>query len=425
MRSSVWGVWLVVAACALVGCGDTYHYHGYAGEGASDDRDGAMGAGNRADSGSGDDSSTSADASSRADGSEPARDASQLDSGANDTPCDAGPCPDAGSSSECRSEPVAADIDAAEVTAGNVLFVHDRSASMANDWNGAARWEVLGDAVQAAVSAHASALTVGTLFFPSSDPNAPSVCIDPTGVACILTPGLVVQGGTCAVNEIAEPDQIDLTDRDAFLAKFSAAASTAPIYAPIPTSFTPLKEALLQAQAALDGVTSSATTTVIILTDGDPNCEWDVTVAEQIVGDWSAAGIATHVIGLPTTAGSAVLGSLATAAQTTAVFPTDAGMLQDVLDGLLQGLGGGAITSCTITLDDAQPDVDELHLIATYSGDAYDVPRHVGSGDGWTLSSDGSVVTLDGALCSAAQSGRLTGLRFERGCVELPTLDAL
>jgi hypothetical protein len=217
---------------------------------------------------------------------------------------------------------------------GNVLLVFDTSGSMAMDWNGQARWEAAGSAIEAALSPLTDLLTIGAVFFPRSDPNAMPVCVDPTGITCLLLPGLVVAPGTCGVTEIAATDQLNFTAGADFMSAFVGGQGAAPPYAPVPNGLTPLKEGLQQAQAALASSTLTGVTSVIVIPDGDPNCEWDQGVSLQIVQDGQAAGIDTHVLGLPGLSGmgTQVLTDLAAAGGTgTYITPTDSAALESKL----------------------------------------------------------------------------------------------
>jgi len=50
------------------------------------------------------------------------------------------------------------------------------------------------------------------------------------------------------------------------------------------------------------------------------------------------------------------------------------------------------------------------------------VPRERAPGDGWTIATDGSQITLTGALCDEAKAGRFRNIRFVFGCLVLPIL---
>ena len=79
--------------------------------------------------------------------------------------------------------------------------------------------------------------------------------------------------------------------------------------------------------------------------------------------------------------------------------------------------------SCEITLTPAAEVPDKLHLVATEGGIKMDVARDLAADYSWSITADGSRVTLEGRLCEDAISGRFESLRFEFGCVELPPLE--
>jgi hypothetical protein len=326
---------------------------------------------------------------------------------------------------DCGSLTLEAEVEVIE-RPGNVLLVFDRSGSMADDWNGDSRWESAGAAIENALTPLAGILTVGSVFFPSSDPDAPARCVDPTGIACIFVPWLVVPGGTCGVNAIAESDQIAFREGPAFLSAFAGGANTAPLYAPIPGGLTPLMEGLQQAEAALASSMLTGTTAVVVITDGDPNCDWDAGASRQIVSGWQARGIATHVIGLPGLSGTGegVLNDLAEAGGTgTYITPSDSAALEQKLRQIAMETVQAGFESCEIAINPPAEVPDKLHLVVTENGADSDVPRDWSSDAGWTISSDGALVTLTGRLCDDATGGRFQRLRFEFGCVDLPPLD--
>jgi hypothetical protein len=312
---------------------------------------------------------------------------------------------------------------------GNVLLVFDRSTSMIDDWNGQARWEEAGSAIQNALTPLADLLTVGSVFFPSPDPDAPAVCIDPSGIACIFVP-LFVPSGSCRVNPIAASDQIGFMSGADFMSAFAGSGNGAPVYAPVPSdngalSFTPLKEALQQAQSALAGATLTGITSVVIITDGEPNCEWDMNVSRQIVSDWNAAGIHTHVIGLPGVQGNGpgVLNTLAEAGGTGSYITTnDAAALELKLREIATETVQRGFESCEITINPPAEVPDKLHLVVTEGGVDQNVARDLSADASWNVSVDGALVTLEGRLCDDATGGRFEAIRFEFGCVDLPPL---
>jgi hypothetical protein len=324
---------------------------------------------------------------------------------------------------------------------GNVLLVFDTSGSMNEGWdasgnttgggrnggaaaNGNAKWQLAGQAIQAALMPLQSLLTVGTIFFPRADPNAPSVCVDPTGIACIFVPFLVLPSGTCGVTPISSSDQINFMPGPQFLAAFAGpGGNSAPPYAPVPGGNTPLKEGLQQAQMALASSTLTGITTVIIITDGDPNCMWDEPTATKIVSDWAAMGIKTYALGMPGVGsnGEMLLNNLAMAGGTGMYIPpTDSMTLESKLNDIVSQTVTQGIDSCNITLNPPAEVPDKLHLVVTQNGMDQDVARNLSKDASWDVSKDGSTVTLKGTLCDAAKAGTYDKLRFDFGCVDLP-----
>lgn len=300
---------------------------------------------------------------------------------------------------------------------GNVLLVFDTSGSMMEGWNGRTRWESAGDAVKNALMPLADRLTIGSVFFPRNDPNS---CVDPTGIACVFVPGL-----GCGVTPITSADQIDFMPGPAFLAAFGGTGGIAP-YSPVLAGLTPLREALDQAKNALDGATTlTGIISVIVITDGDPNCAWDAAVSTQIVTDWHSKGIDTHVIGLPGTtgAGDAILRDLATAGGTGEyITPDDPKALEDKLSQIATETVQAGFDTCEIVIKPPAAAPEKLHLIVTEDGKAQSVAKDLAPDYGWSISTGGDMVTLQGRLCDDALGGRFEALRFEFGCVDVPPL---
>ena len=330
--------------------------------------------------------------------------------------CEAGKFCGAQSADEgCGSLTLEAEVKVIEKP-GNVLLVFDTSGSMSERWNGRTRWESAGEAVRNALMPLAPRLTIGTVFFPRNDPNS---CVDPTGIACIFVPGL-----GCGVTPIATADQINFMPGPAFLTAFAGTGGLAP-YAPVLAGLTPLKEGLEQARNALAGANLTGITSVVVITDGDPNCAWDANAARQIVTDWHAKGINTHVIGLPGTtgAGDAILTQLAMAGGTNEyITPDDAKALETKLTQIATETVQAGFDTCEIAIKPPAAVPDKLHLIVTDEGMPQSVARDLAPDYGWSISAGGDQVTLQGRLCDDALGGRFEALRFEFGCVDVPPL---
>lgn len=307
---------------------------------------------------------------------------------------------------------------------GNVLLVFDRSGSMGDPWENQQRWQVAGEAVNSALSPLASNLTLGAVFFPSPDPNAGMApCVDPTGIACIFVPGLTVGGvGTCVVNQIDAADQLQFAPAAMSLAAMTG--STPPLFSPVTAGGTPLLDGLRAADSAINAGSLTGVTSVVVITDGSPNCNWNAAAADQVVANWAAQGIRTYVIGLPGSGqADQVLNSLAATGGTgTFLNPNDPATLEAELRSIAQDTVRSGFDSCEIALNPATEVPDKLRLIVTVDGQDRDVPRQLGANAGWQVTPTGDMVTLEGDLCRDAMAGAYQELRFEFSCKEIPPL---
>ena len=304
---------------------------------------------------------------------------------------------------------------------GNVLLVFDTSFSMTENWNNGQRFQLASQAVISALTPLQDLLKVGSLFFPRNDPNTPLTCDPIFGALCLV----------CAVTPITSADQIDFRPGPDFLTAFSAPVNGAPPYTPVMDSngnlgATPLKEALMQAQAAIASSTLEGLTSVVVITDGDPNCAWEPDgpmVTQQIVADWLAMGIRTYVVGLPGTtgAGDTILTNLAVTGGTmTYITPTDSATLEMKLREIATETVKQGFETCSFELDPPAEVPDKLLMIAEEAGMRLNVPHMAGPEAGWTISADGKTVEITGALCDDATGGRFSSITFEFGCPDVP-----
>jgi hypothetical protein len=291
---------------------------------------------------------------------------------------------------------------------GNVLLVFDRSSSMNQDWNGMMRWQAAGGAMLSALMPLQDKLTVGAVFFPDNTARA---------------------GSTCTVDPITDPDQIAFMPGATALAKMQAAAPSGtptPLYSSSAMG-TPTLEGLQAADAALAAATLTGITSVILVTDGDPNCAWDEATATGIVSGWAARGIKTYVLGVPGVGGGGVatLNAVAMAGGTMQYIPpTDATTLATTIGEIVEETVTTGIESCTITFDAPAAAPEKLTLAVTEGGVEAAVPHVYPDGTAaWTISDDGATVELLGNTCAAAMNGTYTSLRFVFGCEELPPAD--
>ncbi len=316
----------------------------------------------------------------------------------------------------CQSVRVETDL---EVTGspGNLLVVFDRSGSMSDPWGGVPRYEAAGAALITAITPLQDLLTVGGVLFPSMPSSASTTC-EPTNPNHWLPGGACLNavGPSCEVTAITESDQISFRPAAEFIAElpnqwFLSGAG-----------MTPLEEAVNRADEALASATLGGTIAVVIMTDGEPTCGDLPENVENVVAQWLSDGIQTLVVGLPGSATAAdLLTSLAVAGGTDAfIEPDDPAALQDEISSLVTATVQFETNACVINL--LQPrsvDAEDLHLVITEQGRQREVPQQL-SGGGWSVSADGTTVTLEGHLCDDAQDGRFQAVDLYVGCVRLP-----
>jgi hypothetical protein len=167
------------------------------------------------------------------------------------------------------------DVAAEEQVEGmehTVLFIFDRSGSMTTYWDHRDKWTVARDAMIDSVSKYQHYLSAGAIFFP-------------TDMGCEVQP-------------IQAAAQIDYSGGSDFLTRWETLSSE---YAPV--GQTPLNTAFELADSAitwacLRGILERPFK-VVLLTDGEPNCDYNYEKLLAYPQKWLKQGIETHVIGLP------------------------------------------------------------------------------------------------------------------------------
>lgn len=316
-----------------------------------------------------------------------------------------------------------------ETIPGNILLVFDMSGSMDDEYPGAGqpKWIVARDAVLNAITPLQDSINVGVLFFPLAG-------------AC---------GGDdrndCCVPPFGTSPQIDFLPGPDFIASWNTFwGGTTGV-----RGSTPTLEALQAAGVALTNAaaTLSGTTTVVLITDGDPKCGADLpdlglfptpdqinmAVAAQVAQlipfptDWLAQGISTHVLGLPGPSANAlpVLDGIAAAGGTVQhISPTDPTALQMELAKIVGESVSTSFDSCSIGLPSEPPDVNDVALVVVEGGVEQAVDRDLGAGGGWALMGAGAdmSIILQGELCNQARAGAYDKISVVFGCVDLPPL---
>jgi hypothetical protein len=314
-----------------------------------------------------------------------------------------------------------------EIIPGNILLVFDRSGSMAEPFpaTGRAKFEEARDAVLNALTPLAENVKVGALFFPHTD-------------AC--------EGqDSCCVPAFGTAPQIDFMPGADFIGAWNDFWATAPAV----NGSTPTLEALTAAGQALTdlGGTLTGTTTVVLITDGEPRCsagepqggifgggatpeliaQW-ISLLSTLPAQWVAQGINTHVLGIPgadSAAGIQVLNGVALAGGTNQhISAADPMALQTELAKIIGESVTTSFNSCSIGLPMEPPDLDKVVLVVNEGGTEQSVARDLGTGGGWTLTGEGDEmqIILQGELCNQARLGTYSEISVVFGCVDLPPL---
>lgn len=360
-------------------------------------------------------------------------------------------CEPKGPDGNCGSERLNTDVKTIQIP-GNLMVIFDRSTSMEDLWNGVPRWQAAGEAFSNAIKPLEMVLNVGAIFFPSplveADPNCPIGCNVADPLHWIPGPTACCLNGVqaCGVNTIDQADQIKFGPATAFLTeapmkwRFNGLLNTPPpamggaMMMPAAGAIvgaTPLGAGVQRASEALMMTKFEGPLVVVILTDGEPNCDTNTQQVIQQVTTWQQQSIATHVIGLPGSQGaSQFLTDLAMAGGTDNFLdPASSMELETKLRGILTSTVRQGFESCTFHLDKATEVPDKLHLVVTEGGADKDVPRDLsnqpswGADAGWSISKEGDTVEITGRLCELAKQGNYESIRFDYGCVELPPPD--
>jgi hypothetical protein len=308
---------------------------------------------------------------------------------------------------------------------GNVLVVYDRSTSMTADWNGTPKYIAASDALVASLTPLKDQLTVGGVFFPSvnvGDMNCPMGCnvADPFHwipgpQACCLNN----VANACSVTTIDQPDQLDFMPGDAFITGLPMRSQEGL------GNGTPLGQGIARAAEAIAGHMFKDPLVVIVMTDGEPNCDTNPQAVVDQVTAWQAANIPTYVVGLPGAQPAAdLLNQIATAGGTMQyIDPANPQELADRLRAVVSETVREGFDSCTFHLDPKAEAPEKLHLIITQQGTESDVPRDWSKTATWKINSEGTQVDLEGQLCDMAMGGEFERLRFVFGCVDVPPAD--
>jgi len=209
-----------------------------------------------------------------------------------------------------REEYMAEHADPDDEDAGKehtILFVFDKSGSMSSGWEDDSKWGVAAAAMVDSVSLFQHYLSAGAIFFPNPD--------------------------SCEVLPIDEGSQIYFTGGSDYLGQWEDSMNALG-----PGGSTPMNTAFERADAAIrqaceDGILDRPFK-VVLLSDGEPNCEYSYEYLLAYPYHWHKHGIHTLVIGLPGSETAAdLLGMIALAGGTESEFtPDDQGDFEDEMD---------------------------------------------------------------------------------------------
>ncbi|MGZ5968630.1 MAG: vWA domain-containing protein [Polyangiales bacterium] len=320
----------------------------------------------------------------------------------------------------------------------NVLLVIDKSGSMLQTPTGFSvdKWDAIRTSLRDALNPVKNKLSLGLLMYPY-DPSAP-IPVDCSGNCCALPTG------AAAINVPVGPG---LTTLDMIAAAVDATS---------PGGATPTARALDQALAYFKtgaGKSLVGDRYVLLATDGGPNCNTSLTCgadmcttnidgscaagtnccdpsksliscldSDAVVAKLEAlksAGVKTFVVGIPGSEAYkayldafAVAGGVTAPTGTTKYFAVDAAGGVSGLTGVFSLITGELITSCTLVLDSAPPDPNQINV---YVDDAV-VPQS--GSDGWTLDSSSSPpsIVLKGATCDSVKTKGAKSIRVIFGC---------
>lgn len=160
----------------------------------------------------------------------------------------------------------------------SVLVIFDNSGSMDAHWENGSRWDVANQALYDALAPVATSLKVAAIRFPLES--------------------------ECGVPEFASSSQFGWQLAGEFLTAWDEQSVR-------PVGGTPLGQAFLAADQAIANAQERGLLedrfNVMVLTDGEPNCNTDPAMLTELPAKWLERGVKTHVLGLPGSSAAAQL----------------------------------------------------------------------------------------------------------------------
>lgn len=159
-----------------------------------------------------------------------------------------------------------------------VLVIFDNSGSMSTYWDGGTRWEIANRSLVVAIEPVQTSLKVGAIRFP------------------MVT--------SCGVPDFRGGAQFGFELGQDFLARWIEGGLA-------PEGGTPLAQAFIEADEAIARAGEMGLLedrfNVLVITDGEPNCEGNTELLTELPAKWRELGVATIVLGLPGSTEAATL----------------------------------------------------------------------------------------------------------------------
>lgn len=194
----------------------------------------------------------------------------------------------------------------------------------------------------------------------------------------------------------------------------SGAAIQSLIGSTIPNSYTPTAAAINAAAIYLSGVNDGNTRTILLATDGNPNCGVgqpndadDMPATLEAIDTTYAQGFQVFVVGIGPSATN--LGQMAVHGGTTDYYPaTSPEQLNSALAQISKIVGA----TCTFEAAQTPPDVTQVWVYVDKGFVAQD------PSNGWTFGATNSTIVLTGTYCDNMLAGLTSKVEILFGCAE-------
>jgi hypothetical protein len=288
-------------------------------------------------------------------------------------------------------------LDAGRVTP-DILIVLDRSASMRN--TGVDRWGPSVEGIKAITSATNEAVRYGLMVFPRSDTS-------------------MVSNGQGGETYSCEPGRVEVPIGARTAPAIASALDGIAPGGATPTAAT-LEAARVEVLRDYDPDQEATPAYVLLVTDGAPNCTGGtftggtgaaalqpeaVTASVGVIADLASKGVKTYVLGYDARSDRALVNALNEMAQAGGTGDQTFRPVNDQASLLaeFQRITGQAV-SCDYALNGT---VDDPTVVSVkLDGQAVPFLQSGTSSDGWSLSGNHRVVTLEGSYCTKLLDGK-------------------